>query len=96
MTHADPAGEPDGRHLGRLSATGRVELLEPEYDAAHARSELRRGWIGVPIYGAATIVSLALPLLALVLYAAIAALYAITSQGWADARPAAARRSAPE
>lgn len=72
------------------------ELLEPEYDAAHARSELRRGWIGVPIYGGATIVSLVLPLLALVLYAAIAAIYAITSQGWADARPAAARRSAPK
>jgi uncharacterized membrane protein len=62
-----------------------TELLEPEYDAAHARSELRRGWIGVPIYGAATIVSLVAPLLALVLYASIAAIYAITSQGWGDA-----------
>jgi uncharacterized membrane protein len=57
------------------------ELLEPGYDAAYASIELRRGWIGVPIYVAATIVSLIQPLLALALYAAIAALYAVTSQG---------------
>ena len=60
------------------------ELLEPEYDASHARIEGRRGWLGVPIYVAATLISLVMPLLALVLYAAIAALYAITSQGWTD------------
>jgi uncharacterized membrane protein len=62
------------------------ELLEPGYDAAHARAELRRGSIGVPIYAAATIVSLFIPLLALALYAGIAGLYAITSQGWAEPR----------
>ena len=62
------------------------ELLEPGYDAAHARAELRRGSIGVPIYAAATIVSLFFPLLALALYAGIAGLYAITSQGWTEPR----------
>jgi uncharacterized membrane protein len=57
------------------------ELLEPGYDAAYASAELRRGWLGVPIYLAATIVSLIQPLVALALYAGIAALYAVTSQG---------------
>jgi uncharacterized membrane protein len=60
------------------------ELLEPEFDATHARIEGRRGWLGVPIYIAATVIALVMPLLALVLYGAIAALYAITSQGWTD------------
>ena len=58
------------------------ELLEPEHDPDSARSELGRGWLGVPIYGAATIISLVFPLVALVLYVAIAAIYAVTSQGW--------------
>jgi hypothetical protein len=65
------------------------ELLESGYDAAYASIELRRGWIGVPIYVAATIVSLIQPLLALALYAAIAALYAVTSQGALAPRPGA-------
>jgi uncharacterized membrane protein len=65
------------------------ELLEPGYDAAYASIELRRGWIGVPIYVAATIVSLIQPLLALGLYAVIAALYAVTSQGALAPRPGA-------
>ena len=65
------------------------ELLEPGFDAAYASIELRRGWIGVPIYVAATIVSLVQPLLALGLYAAIAALYAVTSQGAIAPRPGA-------
>jgi uncharacterized membrane protein len=60
------------------------ELLEPEYDAAHASIELRRGTLGVPIYVAATAVSFVQPLAALALYAAIAVVYAITSQGWSD------------
>ena len=60
------------------------ELLEPGYDVNHARAELKRGFIGVPIYATATVVSLVLPLLALVLYAGIAVVYAITSQGWTD------------
>jgi uncharacterized membrane protein len=58
------------------------DLLEPGYDAAHASTELRRGTLGVPIYAAATAVSFVQPLVALALYAGIAALYAITSQGW--------------
>ncbi len=65
------------------------ELLEPDYDAAHADAELRRGTIGIPIYAAATIVSLFFPLVALALYAGIAALYAITSQGASGPRSAA-------
>jgi uncharacterized membrane protein len=64
------------------------ELLEDGYDTAYATAELRRGWIGVPIYAGATIVSLIQPLLALALYGGIAALYAITSQGSMDPRPA--------
>lgn len=62
------------------------ELLEPGYDPEHARREIRRGWIGVPIYGAATLISFINPLIALALYVAIAALYAITSQGLAPPR----------
>jgi uncharacterized membrane protein len=63
------------------------ELLEPGYDDAHARAELRRGSIGVPIYVAATVIAVFMPLLALLLYAAIAGLYALTSQGWSDPGP---------
>jgi uncharacterized membrane protein len=65
-----------------------TELLEPGYDAAYASSELKRGTLGVPIYAGATIVSLIAPLVALGLYAGIAALYAVTSQGARDPRPA--------
>ena len=57
------------------------ELLEPGYRPEDARAEIRRGWMGVPIYAAATVISFIQPLIALVLYVAIAALYAITSQG---------------
>lgn len=63
------------------------ELLEQGYDAGHAQTELRRGTLGLPIYAAATAVSLVAPLLALALYMAIAAIYAVTSQGWTDPRP---------
>jgi uncharacterized membrane protein len=65
------------------------DLLEPEFNLASAQSELGRGWLGVPIYAAATVISLFLPLLALILYVAIAALYAITSQGWSARSPLA-------
>jgi len=65
------------------------ELLESGYDAAYASAEMRRGGIGVPIYAAATIVSLIQPLLALGLYAGIAVLYAVTSQGATSPRPIA-------
>ncbi|HEY8988115.1 MAG TPA: TMEM175 family protein [Candidatus Limnocylindrales bacterium] len=64
------------RHLA-----DRPELLEPGYDAAYARAEWRRGFVGLPIYVAATLIALVLPLLALALYLGIAVLYAATSQG---------------
>ena len=57
------------------------QLLEAGYRAADARAEIRRGGLGVPIYGAATLISFVQPVIALALYVAIAALYAVTSQG---------------
>jgi uncharacterized membrane protein len=63
------------------------ELLESGFDAEYASAEMKRGGIGVPIYAAATIVSLIQPLLALGLYAGIAAIYAVTSQGATRRRP---------
>ena len=73
------------RHLA-----DRPELLEPGYDAAYARAEWRRGSIGVPIYGAATLVALVAPLVSLLLYLSIAVLYAVTSEGVAVRRQLAA------
>ena len=64
------------RHLA-----DRPELLEPGYDAAYARAEWRRGFVGLPIYAAATLIALVAPLIALALYLGIAILYAVTSQG---------------
>jgi len=64
------------RHLA-----DKPELLEPGYDADYARREFRRGFVGLPIYIAATLVALVAPILALVLFLAIAILYAVTSQG---------------
>jgi hypothetical protein len=64
------------------------ELLEPGYDPSDARAEIRRGWLGVPIYAVATLISFVAPLVALGLYVAIAVLYAFTSQGL-PTRPAA-------
>ena len=64
------------RHLA-----DRPELLEPGYDAAYARAESRRGFVGLPVYATATLVALIAPLVALVAYLAIAILYAYTSQG---------------
>ena len=64
------------------------ELLETGYDAAYARASLRTGFLGLPIYAIATLIAVFLPLVALVLYLAIAVLYATRSQG--IERPAAA------
>jgi uncharacterized membrane protein len=64
------------RHLA-----DKPELLESGYTAEYARAEWRRGTLGVPIYAAATLIALVLPLVALALYLAIAVLYAVTSQG---------------
>jgi TMEM175 potassium channel family protein len=81
------------RHLA-----DRPDLLEPGYDAAYARAEWRRGFVGLPIYAVATLVALVLPLLALALYLGIAILYGITSQGIAVAghSPIAEEASAAE
>jgi len=68
------------RHLA-----DRPELLEPGYDSAYARAEWRRGTVGLPIYVAATLVALVAPLVSLLLFLAIAILYAVTSQGVAIA-----------
>jgi uncharacterized membrane protein len=57
------------------------ELLEAGYGASNARAEIRRGFLGVPIYAAATLISFIWPFVALGLYVAIAVLYAVTSQG---------------
>jgi uncharacterized membrane protein len=57
------------------------ELMEPGYGSRDAQAEIRRGWLGVPIYAAATLISFAWPFVALGLYVAIAVLYAVTSQG---------------
>jgi TMEM175 potassium channel family protein len=70
------------RHLA-----DRPDLLEPGFDAGYARAEWRRGFVGLPIYVAATLIALVLPLVALGLYLAIAILYAVTSQGIAVPAP---------
>jgi uncharacterized membrane protein len=57
------------------------ELLEPPFDAAYARVELKRGSIGPVVYAVAVPIALVAPLLALVFYVAIAVLYAVTSEG---------------
>lgn len=78
------------RHLA-----DRPELLEPGYDAAYARAEARRGFVGLPVYATATLVALVAPLIALVAYLGIAILYAYTSQGVAiPRRPEGGREKA--
>ena len=57
------------------------ELLEPPFDAAYARVELKRGSIGPVVYAVAIPIALVAPLLALVFYVAVAVLYAVTSEG---------------
>jgi uncharacterized membrane protein len=74
------------RHLA-----DRPDLLEAGYDAAYARSEWKRGTIGLPVYALATLVALVWPLVSLLLYLGIAVLYAVTSQGLAAPRVVANR-----
>ena len=59
------------------------ELFHAPYDAAFARVEGRRAWVGVVAYLACALVGLAVPFAAAFLYLAIAVFYAVTSQGWA-------------
>ena len=69
------------RHLAE-----RPDLLEQGYDAAYARAEFRRGFVGLPIYVVATLFALVAPVVSLILYLGIAVLYAVTSQGLAVRR----------
>ena len=57
------------------------ELLEPPLTADYARRELTRGSIGPVVYAFAIPLALVSPLAALLLYIAIAVLYAVTNQG---------------
>lgn len=56
-------------------------LMEPGHTAAFARLEGRRSWVGVIVYGVCIVVGLFAPVLALVLFAAVAVFYGVTSQG---------------
>jgi uncharacterized membrane protein len=64
------------RHLSR-----HPELLEPGFDAAHARAEFKRAIIGPVIYILAIPVAILAPVVALGLFIGIAVLYALTNQG---------------
>jgi uncharacterized membrane protein len=64
------------RHLAR-----HPELLEPPHDVGYARLELRRAIIGPLVYLVAIPLAWFAPILALVFYIGIAALYAVTNQG---------------
>jgi TMEM175 potassium channel family protein len=64
------------RHLSR-----HPELLEPGFDAAHARAEFKRALLGPMIYTLAIPVAILAPIVALLLFIGIAALYALTNQG---------------
>jgi TMEM175 potassium channel family protein len=66
------------RHL-----RNRPELLEPGYDTMFADAALRRNFVGPLIYGAAAVVALVAPVVALVLYVAIALFFASVRQGGA-------------
>ena len=59
----------------------RPTLMEPPHDAAFARVEGRRAWVGVVVYGICIGVGLAAPVVALVLFLAVAVFYGVTSQG---------------
>lgn len=63
-------------------------LLEPPYDAAYARAELRRGSIGPLIYLVAIPLAIIAPIVALVFYLGIAILYGLTNQGGSAASTA--------
>lgn len=64
------------RHLSQ-----HPELLEPGFDAAHARAEFRRAIVGPVIYVLAIPVAILAPVVALLLFIGIAVLYALTNQG---------------
>ena len=57
------------------------DLLEPPFDLAYARAELKRASIGPAVYALAIPIAVVAPLVALAFYIGIAVLYAITNQG---------------
>ena len=59
----------------------RPALMEPGHDAAFAAAEGRRAWVGIVVYAACIGLGLAAPIVALVIYAAVAVFYGVTSQG---------------
>ena len=63
-------------HLARYPV-----LLQEPYDAAYARLERRRTATGVATYAAATAVAWLAPMVALLLFLAVAIFYAVTSSG---------------
>lgn len=76
------------RHLAHAP-----HLFRPPFDAAFARREAPRAWVGVFAYLGCGALSFLSPYLAAFLYLAIAVFYALTSQGWSSfpgrRRPAA-------
>lgn len=67
------------RHLARAP-----HLFRAPFDAAFARREGARAWIGVFAYLICGALGLLSPYLAAFLYLAIAVFYALTSQGWSS------------
>jgi uncharacterized membrane protein len=65
------------RHLARAP-----HLFRAPYDAAFARREGVRAWVGIFAYGGCALLGLLSPYLAAFLYLAIGVFYALTSQGW--------------
>jgi hypothetical protein len=63
-------------HLARYPV-----LLHEPYDAAYARLERRRTATGVATYAAATAIAWLAPMVALLLFLAVAIFYAVTSSG---------------
>jgi uncharacterized membrane protein len=59
----------------------RPSLMEPGFEAAFARAEGRRAWVGVVVYAVCIGVGMAAPVAALILFVAVAVFYGVTSQG---------------
>ena len=78
------------RHLARAP-----HLFRPPFDAAFARREAPRAWIGVFAYLVCAGLGFVSPYLAAFLYLAIGVFYALTSQGWSSL-PGRRRRPAPD
>lgn len=60
----------------------RPEMLEPGHDIAYLRVQTRFAWIGISVFGVSGLLAWLSPWLALTLYGAAIAGYAITTEGW--------------